>query len=233
MPPQLEFEAERFDCAFLCWVLEHVADPARVLGEVRRVLMPGRPGRVQRGPERHPVLSIPTAPTRCASGWRTTTTSWRSAATRSSGAKLGNLLQSVGFRDVQTEVKTFHLDNRAPGERAEFLAFWTERAALRRAGAARGRPGLARCRRRHARGTGPGRPRSEQRLLLRVHPGAGARLVVPARPPGTGSGARRRIGSELVQVVEHPLLDAGARVDIRQTGRDHPGDDIGHLVGAL
>ncbi|HUU33497.1 MAG TPA: hypothetical protein VMW48_05500, partial [Vicinamibacterales bacterium] len=42
------------------------------------------------------------------------------------GAKLGNLLQSVGFRDVQTEVRSFHLDNRAPGERAEFLAFWTD-----------------------------------------------------------------------------------------------------------
>jgi hypothetical protein len=42
------------------------------------------------------------------------------------GAKLGNLLQSVGFRDVQTEVRTFHLDNRAPGERAESLAYWTE-----------------------------------------------------------------------------------------------------------
>ena len=42
------------------------------------------------------------------------------------GAKLGNLLQSVGFRDVSTEVRSFHLDNRAPGERAEFLAYWTE-----------------------------------------------------------------------------------------------------------
>jgi len=42
------------------------------------------------------------------------------------GAKLGNLLQSVGFRDVSTEVRAFHLDNRAPGERAEFLAYWTE-----------------------------------------------------------------------------------------------------------
>jgi hypothetical protein len=27
---------------------------------------------------------------------------------------------------VTTEVKTFHLDNRAPGERAEFLAYWSE-----------------------------------------------------------------------------------------------------------
>ena len=42
------------------------------------------------------------------------------------GAKLGNLLQSVGFRDVSTEVRSFHLDNRAPGERAEFLAYWSE-----------------------------------------------------------------------------------------------------------
>ena len=42
------------------------------------------------------------------------------------GAKLGNLLQSVGFRDVHTEVKSFHLDNRDPVERAEFLAYWTE-----------------------------------------------------------------------------------------------------------
>jgi hypothetical protein len=42
------------------------------------------------------------------------------------GAKLGNLLLSIGFRDVQTEVRTFHLDNRAPGERAEFLAFWSD-----------------------------------------------------------------------------------------------------------
>jgi hypothetical protein len=42
------------------------------------------------------------------------------------GAKLGNLLQSVGFRDVETDVRAFHLDNRAPGERAEFLEYWSD-----------------------------------------------------------------------------------------------------------
>ena len=42
------------------------------------------------------------------------------------GAKLGNLLQAVGYRDIATEVRPIHLDNRAPGERAEFLAYWTE-----------------------------------------------------------------------------------------------------------
>jgi hypothetical protein len=42
------------------------------------------------------------------------------------GAKLGNLLQAVGYRDVVTEVKTVHLDNRQPAERAEFIAYWSE-----------------------------------------------------------------------------------------------------------
>ena len=42
------------------------------------------------------------------------------------GAKLGNLLQAVGYRDIEVEVKPIHLDNRFPGERAEFIAYWTE-----------------------------------------------------------------------------------------------------------
>ena len=40
---KLDFEAESFDAAFLCWILEHVGEPARVLSEVRRVLQPGAP----------------------------------------------------------------------------------------------------------------------------------------------------------------------------------------------
>ena len=39
------------------------------------------------------------------------------------GAKLGNLLLGNGFVDIHTEVKTFHLDNRVPAERTEFLAY--------------------------------------------------------------------------------------------------------------
>ena len=33
----MEFAADSFDSAFLCWVLEHVADPMLVLSETRRV----------------------------------------------------------------------------------------------------------------------------------------------------------------------------------------------------
>jgi ubiquinone/menaquinone biosynthesis C-methylase UbiE len=122
---RLPYAPESFDAAFLCWVLEHVGDPARVLGEVRRVLSPGSPV----------VCSEVLNATFFLDPYSPDTLRYWTAFNEHQlsvggdpfvGAKLGNLLQSVGFRDVYTEVKTFHLDNRAPGERAEFLEYWTE-----------------------------------------------------------------------------------------------------------
>jgi ubiquinone/menaquinone biosynthesis C-methylase UbiE len=122
---QLEYEAGSFDAAFLCWILEHVGDPARVLSEVRRVLVPGSPV----------VCSEVLNATFFIDPYSPDTLRFWTAFNEHQlevggdpfvGAKLGNLLQSVGFRDVQTEVKSFHLDNRDPVERAEFLAYWSD-----------------------------------------------------------------------------------------------------------
>ena len=121
----LEFEANRFDGAFLCWILEHVDDPARVLSEARRVLRPGSPivvTEVQNGS----FFIDPYSPH--------TLDYWRAFNDHQLelggdpfvGAKLGNLLLGVGFQDVTTKIRTIHLDNRVPGERAEFLDYWTE-----------------------------------------------------------------------------------------------------------
>lgn len=122
---RLDYEPETFDSAFLCWILEHVGDPARVLGEVRRVLMPGAPIVCTE------VLNAtffldPYSPNTLRYWMAFNDHQLSLGGDPFVGAKLGNLLQSIGFKDVQTEVKTFHLDNRAPGERAEFLKFWTD-----------------------------------------------------------------------------------------------------------
>jgi ubiquinone/menaquinone biosynthesis C-methylase UbiE len=122
---QLDYGPSSFDSAFLCWVLEHVGDPARVLSEVRRVLVPGSPV----------VCSEVLNATFFIDPYSPDTLRYWTAFNEHQlavggdpfvGAKLGNLLQSVGFRDVQTEVKSFHLDNRDPVERNEFLAYWTD-----------------------------------------------------------------------------------------------------------
>jgi ubiquinone/menaquinone biosynthesis C-methylase UbiE len=122
---KLQFEADTFDGAFLCWILEHVPDPMLILSEARRVLRPGSPIVVTE------VLNAtfflqPYSP-RTLSYWKAFNE--HQIALRGDpfvGAKLGNLLQAVGYRDIEVQVKPIHLDNRAPGERAEFLEYWTD-----------------------------------------------------------------------------------------------------------
>ena len=122
---RLPFERERFDAGFLCWILEHVADPARILSELRRVLVAGSPVVINE------VLNAtffidPYSPKTLQYWMAFNDHQLELGGDPFVGAKLGNLLQQVGYHDVQTFVKTFHLDNRSPGERAEFLSYWTE-----------------------------------------------------------------------------------------------------------
>ncbi len=121
----LDFGGDSFDGAFLCWVLEHVPDPARVLSEVRRVLRPGSPivvTEVQNGS----FFIDPYSPNTLAYWMAFNDRQLELGGDPFIGAKLGNILQGVGYRDITTKVRTFHLDNRHATERAEFLAFWTE-----------------------------------------------------------------------------------------------------------
>jgi ubiquinone/menaquinone biosynthesis C-methylase UbiE len=122
---KLELDAESFDAAFLCWILEHVAEPARVLSEVRRVLQPGSPIVCNE------VLNAtffldPYSPDTLRYWMAFNDHQMSLGGDPFVGAKLGNLLQSVGFRDIVTEVKTYFLDNRAPAERADMIAYWSE-----------------------------------------------------------------------------------------------------------
>lgn len=121
----LPFEPRSFDAAFLCWILEHVPSPARVLSEVRRVLAPGSAVYVTEVMNASFLLD-PYSP----NVWRY----WMafndfqidSGGDPFVGAKLGNLLLAGGYRDVSTEIKTFHLDNREPARRRQMIAFWEE-----------------------------------------------------------------------------------------------------------
>ncbi|WP_133500839.1 class I SAM-dependent methyltransferase [Cognatilysobacter terrigena] len=121
----LPFEPRSFDGAFLCWVLEHVPSPARVLNEVRRVLNPGSPVYITEVMNSSFFLD-PYSP----NVWRY----WMAfndfqhehGGDPFVGAKLGNLLLAGGYRDVSTEVKTFYFDNREPARRKVMIAFWEE-----------------------------------------------------------------------------------------------------------
>lgn len=121
----LDLPADSFDAAFLCWILEHVGDPARVLGEVRRLLRPG--GRVVITEVQNATFFLdPYSPNTLAYWMAFNDHQLEMGGDPFVGAKLGNLLQSGGYRDITTKVRTFHLDNRRAEERREFIAFWAE-----------------------------------------------------------------------------------------------------------
>ncbi len=121
----LEFDAEEFDGAFVCWMLEHTPDPATVLSEIRRVLEPGSPVVINEVMNSSFFLD-PYSP----NTWRYWMAYNDFQLERGGdpfvGAKLGNLLLQQGYHNIETEVKMWHLDNRQPARRREIIRFWHE-----------------------------------------------------------------------------------------------------------
>ena len=121
----LELEGGAFDGAFLCWILEHVPDPARLLSEVRRVLRPGSPLVVTEVMNSSFFLE-PYSPHMWRYWMAFNDYQHEQAGDPFVGAKLGNLLLSQGYRDIVTREKVWHLDNREPERRRLAIRFWKE-----------------------------------------------------------------------------------------------------------
>lgn len=121
----LDFESNTFEGAFLCWVLEHVPNPARALAEVRRVLRPGSKVVVNEVMN-HTFFLEPYSPNVWKYWMAFNDFQFENAGDPFIGAKLGNLLTQVGYRSVKTEMIDVHLDNRMPEKRKQFIEFWSD-----------------------------------------------------------------------------------------------------------
>lgn len=121
----MDFEAHSFDAAFLCWILEHVPDPIQILNEVRRVLRPGAVVYVTEVVNSSFFLD-PYSPNLWKYWMAFNDYQYDGAGDPFVGAKLGNFLSAVGFQKVQTELITWHLDNRQPEKRRKMIEYWAE-----------------------------------------------------------------------------------------------------------
>lgn len=122
---QMSFAGKTFDGAFLCWILEHVKEPQRVLNEVRRVLQPG--SRVYVTEVMNFTFFLdPYSPNVWKYWMAFNDYQYDKAGDPFVGAKLGQLLTTVGFKNVQTNVKTWCLDNRQPEKRRQMIMYWHE-----------------------------------------------------------------------------------------------------------
>ncbi len=121
----LEFDGYQFDGAFLCWVLEHVPSPEKVLSEVRRVLKPGSKIYVTEVMNSSFFLD-PYSPHVWKYWMAFNDYQLEQAGDPFVGAKLGNVLISQGFKNVYTKVKNWHFDKRHPQHRTRFISYWKD-----------------------------------------------------------------------------------------------------------
>ena len=121
----MDFDTDSFDSGFLCWILEHVPDPAKVLSEVRRVCRPGSVVYITEVLNSSFFLE-PYSPNTWRYWMAFNDYQYDMKGDPFIGAKLGNLLLSQGFTDIDVSAKTWHLDNRMPGKRKEFIDYWSE-----------------------------------------------------------------------------------------------------------
>lgn len=120
----LNFASKSFDAAFLCWVLEHMSSPQKVLSEVRRVVKPG--GQVVINEVMNSSFFLDPYSPATWQYWMAFNEYQNSiGGDPFIGMKLGNLLLTQGFSQIETKIKTWHYDNRHPDKRKEFIDFWS------------------------------------------------------------------------------------------------------------
>jgi len=112
-----------YDGAYICWFLEHVKDPLKVLRETRRRLKPGAPIYVSE--VFNQTLFVEPYSAAFMKYWfEFNDLQWTMGGHPFVGASLGNLLKTAGFKNVGTEVRVFHFDDRSPRERAQFTEYF-------------------------------------------------------------------------------------------------------------
>jgi ubiquinone/menaquinone biosynthesis C-methylase UbiE len=122
---KMSFKDNSFDGAFLCWVLEHVPDPLKIVNEVRRVLRPNGVVYITEVINSSFFLN-PYSPNLWKYWMAFNDFQYDHAGDPFIGAKLGNFLTAAGFQNIETNVVTFHLDNRLPEKRKQMIEYWIE-----------------------------------------------------------------------------------------------------------
>lgn len=118
----LPFADASFDAGFLCWVLEHVEDPAPVLRELYRVLEPGAIVVVTEVVNATFYLHPPSP--RIMRYWDAFNRRQSDLGGHPNvGARLGHYLHHAGFRDIRTTPGDVILDDRDAPTRAALCTY--------------------------------------------------------------------------------------------------------------
>lgn len=113
----------KYDAAFLCWFLEHVPDPLKVLKRVRAHLKPG--AKIYCSEVFNQTLFMePYSPMFLKYWFEFNDLQWSMGGHPFVGGMLGHYLKEAGFVDIQTDIRSFHFDSREAERRATFVEYF-------------------------------------------------------------------------------------------------------------
>lgn len=122
---KMSFPENSFQGAFLCWILEHVPNPVRVLSEVRRVLEPNSKVIITEVMNFSFFLDP-----YCPAIWKFWMTlnnfQYERGGDPFVGVKLGTFLRDAGYADVETKILTLYVDKREPDLRERVILHWRD-----------------------------------------------------------------------------------------------------------
>lgn len=114
---------QQYDGAFICWVLEHVSEPVKVLQSMRPFLKNGALVSITEV-FNATFYTYPVMP-EIMDYWKLYNDFQVSiGGDPQVGARLGDLLEEAGYRDIQLRSGGFHLDSRQPKEKQKVLTYW-------------------------------------------------------------------------------------------------------------
>ncbi len=121
----LPFRSGSFDAAFVCWLLEHVSNPGKVLAQVARVLR--KNGTLCAREVFNQLWYAYPASRTLDRHWRTfNTNQLRMGGDPFVGVRLGTLLEKNGFRKIEIEFRTQVVDSRDRVRKREMMAYWRD-----------------------------------------------------------------------------------------------------------
>lgn len=118
-----KLKTPKFDAAFLCWFLEHVPEPLKVLKRVKAHLKSG--AKIYCSEVFNQTLFIePYSPYFLKYWFEFNDLQWSLGGHPFVGGRLGHYLKEAGFVDIKIEVRPFHFDSRDSARRKIFMEYF-------------------------------------------------------------------------------------------------------------